>query len=48
MTTKPDSTTLCSCASPRPTRSLSPTHPSPPTPTAQTTRYATWIWMEEK
>jgi len=23
MTTKPDSTTLCSCASPRPTRSLS-------------------------
>ena len=24
MTTKPDSTTLCSCASPRPTRSLSP------------------------
>lgn len=24
MTTKPDSTTLCSCASPRPTRSISP------------------------
>ena len=29
-----------------PTRSLSPTHPSHPTPTAQTTRYATWIWTE--
>ena len=36
MTTRPDSTTLCSCASPRPTRSLYPTHPYPPTPTAQT------------
>ena len=36
MTTKPDSTTICSCASPRPTRSLSPTHPSHPTPTAPT------------
>lgn len=31
-----------------PTRSPSPTHPSPPTPTAQTTRYATWIWMGRK
>ena len=26
----------------------SPTHSSPPTPTAQTTRYATWTWMERK
>ena len=36
------------CASPHPTRSPSPSHPSPHTPTAQTTRYATWIWMGRK
>ena len=26
----------------------SPTRSLPPTPTAQTTRYATWIWMGRK